>query len=105
VERIQVLGLENHVTLTGYRSDIPELLGLLDIFTLPTFNHEGLPRSILEAMAMGLPVVTTDIRGCREAVIEGQTGFIVPPQNTDQLSAALEKLWQILPWLKVKSSK
>jgi glycosyltransferase involved in cell wall biosynthesis len=92
VERIQVLGLENHVTLTGYRSDIPELLGLLDIFTLPTFNHEGLPRSILEAMAMGLPVVTTDIRGCREAVIEGQTGFIVPPQNTDQLSAALEKI-------------
>ncbi len=92
VEQIKTLDLENHVTLTGYRSDIPELLGLLDVFTLPTFNHEGLPRSILEAMAMGLPVVTTDIRGCRETVIDGQTGFIVPPQNVTKLSEALEKI-------------
>lgn len=65
---------------------------MLDVFTLPTFNHEGLPRSILEAMAMGLPVVTTDIRGCRETVIDGQTGFIVPPQNVTKLSEALEKI-------------
>lgn len=89
VERIRTLGIEDRVTLTGYREDIPELLGLLDIFTLPTFFNEGLPRSILEAMSMGLPVVATNIRGCREAVLDGETGLIVPPQETEPLAEAL----------------
>jgi glycosyltransferase involved in cell wall biosynthesis len=87
--KISNLGIENHVTLTGDRQDIPEVLGLLDVFTLPTFTHEGLPRSILEAMAMGLPVVTTDIRGCREAVLQEKTGLIVPSQDSDRLAEAL----------------
>jgi glycosyltransferase involved in cell wall biosynthesis len=92
IEQICSKGLENHVTLTGYREDTPELLGLLDIFTLPTFTHEGLPRSILEAMAMGLPVVATDIRGCREAVVHGKTGLIVSPQDSNKLAEALQTL-------------
>lgn len=92
VEQIQKLGLEKHVTLTGYREDTPELLGLLDIFTLPTFTHEGLPRSILEAMSMGLPIVATDIRGCREAIVHEETGLIIPPQNSEKLAEALSKL-------------
>ncbi|PHJ65950.1 glycosyl transferase family 1 [Nostoc linckia z18] len=89
IQKIHDLGLEKHVILTGERRDIPELLGLLDIFTLPTFTHEGLPRSILEAMSMNLPVVATDIRGCREAVIHGRTGLIVAPKNTEKLAEAL----------------
>ena len=89
IAKIRNLGIENHVTLTGKRQDIPEVLGLLDVFTLPTFTHEGLPRSILEAMAMGLPVVTTDIRGCREAVLQEKTGLIVPSQDSDKLAEAL----------------
>jgi glycosyltransferase involved in cell wall biosynthesis len=92
LQRIRHLGLENHVTLTGYREDTPELLGLFDIFTLPTFTHEGLPRSILEAMAMELPVVTTDIRGCREAVLDGVNGLIVPPRDSEQLATAFKTL-------------
>ncbi|NMG08829.1 glycosyltransferase family 4 protein [Brasilonema sp. UFV-L1] len=92
LERIHTLGIEKHVTLTGQRQDIPELLGLLDIFTLPTFTHEGLPRSILEAMSMSLPVVATDIRGCREAVVHGKTGAIVRPQDTEKLADALRTL-------------
>lgn len=91
-ERIRILGIEDRVTFTGDRDDIPELLGLLDIFTLPTFTHEGLPRSILEAMAMNLPVVATDIRGCREAVIDGKNGLIVPPMDSEKLAAALATL-------------
>ena len=83
------MGLEKYVTLTGNRQDIPEILGLLDVFTLPTFTHEGLPRSILEAMAMSLPVVATDIRGCRESVLHEETGLIVPPQDSDKLAEAL----------------
>jgi glycosyltransferase involved in cell wall biosynthesis len=92
VERIRTLGIENHVTLAGYRQDIPELLGLLDIFTLPTFTHEGLPRSILEAMSMGLPVVATNIRGCREAIIHEKTGLIIPTQDSEKLANALSTL-------------
>lgn len=92
MERISTLGIEKHVTFTGNRQDIPELLGLLDIFTLPTFTHEGLPRSIVEAMSMGLPVVATDIRGCREAVVHQETGLIVPPQDSEKLAEALGRL-------------
>lgn len=89
IKKIRELGIEKHVILTGKRQDIPEVLGLLDIFTLPTFTHEGLPRSIVEAMSMNLPVVATDIRGCREAVVHGRTGLIVPPKNTEKLAEAL----------------
>lgn len=92
LEQIRSLGIENNVTFTGIRDDIPQLLGLMDIFTLPTYTHEGLPRSILEAMSIGLPVVATDIRGCREAVVHGQTGFIVPPRNSEKLAEALGKV-------------
>jgi glycosyltransferase involved in cell wall biosynthesis len=92
VERIRVLGIENCITLTGQRTDIRELLDILDVFVLPTFHNEGLPRSILEAMAMNLPVVTTDVRGCREAVVHQKTGLIVPPKNSEKLTEALELL-------------
>ena len=90
-QEIQQRNLKDYVTFTGFRSDIPELLGLLDVFALPSYR-EGLPRSILEAMAMALPVVTTDIRGCREAVVDGQTGAIVPPRDGEALADALGKL-------------
>ncbi len=90
-ELIEKHNLDSHVTLTGLRSDIPELLGLVDLFILPSYR-EGLPRSILEAMAMELPVVATDIRGCREAVADGKTGFLVPPQNSEKLAAAVGNL-------------
>ena len=92
LEKIKQLGISDRVVFTGNRSDIPEILGLLNIFCLPTFTHEGLPRSIVEAMAMALPVVTTDIRGCREVVLPERTGFIVPPQDSESLAAALAKL-------------
>jgi glycosyltransferase involved in cell wall biosynthesis len=91
-ERIKTLEIENHVTFTGDRDDIPEVMGLLDIFCLPTYTHEGLPRSIVEAMAMELPVVTTDIRGCREVVLPETTGLIVPPRDSEKLAAALGTL-------------
>jgi glycosyltransferase involved in cell wall biosynthesis len=48
--------------------------------------------TVLEAMAMGLPVVATDVPGCREAVVAGETGFLVPPRNVDELVGAIQKL-------------
>jgi glycosyltransferase involved in cell wall biosynthesis len=92
LQRSQALGIRDRIIFTGFRDDIPELLGLMDIFTLPTYFGEGLPRSILEAMAMGLPVVTTDIRGCREAVKPDVNGCIVPPHDHEQLANALATL-------------
>jgi len=77
--------------LMGYREDIPALLAAADIFCLPS-HFEGLPMSIIEAMLAGLPVVATDIRGPREQVVDGETGFVVPPGEVEQLAAALARL-------------
>ncbi|MGB5351400.1 MAG: glycosyltransferase family 4 protein [Polyangiales bacterium] len=84
-------GLDSHVTFTGFRSDVPELLSLLDIFVLPSYR-EGLPRSILEAMAMELPVVATRIRGCREAVVDRVTGLLVPARDSRALKGAISQI-------------
>ena len=77
--------------LLGYREDVAALLAAADIFCLPS-HFEGLPMSIIEAMLAGLPVVTTDIRGPREQVVEGVTGFLVPPGAVPPLAAALCRL-------------
>lgn len=67
---------ESRIIAPGYRRDIPELLALSDVYVLPSYR-EGLPRSIIEAMAMRKPVIATNIRGCREEVIHGENGFLV----------------------------
>jgi len=63
----------------------------MDIFCLPSWR-EGMPRSIIEAMMMELPVVATNIRGSREEVVEGETGFLVPVKNVNRLHEKLEYL-------------
>lgn len=90
-ERALELGLENEILFLGHRSDIPDILHASDVFILPSFR-EGLPRSIIEAMACGLPVLASDIRGCRELVREGVTGFLVPVFEVDALAARLARL-------------
>jgi glycosyltransferase involved in cell wall biosynthesis len=90
-EYLRAHDLQSQVTFAGFRDDVRDLLGLLDIFVLPSYR-EGLPRSILEAMAMGLPVVTTDVRGCREAVRHGETGLVVPPREGFPLAQGIERL-------------
>jgi glycosyltransferase involved in cell wall biosynthesis len=83
--------LKSRIRLLGYRSDVPELLRAADIFTLPS-HREGMPRSIVEAMLTGLPVVATDIRGSREEVNDGNTGLLVPVRDPKALAAALQRL-------------
>jgi glycosyltransferase involved in cell wall biosynthesis len=83
--------LESAVRLAGFREDIPQLLAVMDFFVLPS-HREGMPRSILEAMAAGLPVVATNIRGCREEVVNGATGLLVPVGDVAQLSQAIMNL-------------
>jgi glycosyltransferase involved in cell wall biosynthesis len=61
---------------------------MMDVFVLPSWR-EGMPRSIIEAMSTGIPVVATDIRGCREEVVHGKTGLLVPPKRPDLLASAI----------------
>ncbi len=83
---------EGWVRWLGPRKDVAELLRGAHIACQPSSYREGLPKSALEAMAAGRPLVATDIPGCREAVVEGETGFLVPPRNPDALAEALQKL-------------
>ena len=76
--------LGSRLILTGEREDIPALLANMDIFCLPSWR-EGMPRSIIEAMMMELPVVATNIRGSREEVIDGETGFLIPVRDVNLL--------------------
>ena len=75
----------------GHRDDIPKLLAESHIVCLPSYR-EGLPKSLLEGLATGRPIVTTDVPGCRETVREGVNGFLVPPRDALALADALEKL-------------
>lgn len=81
-------GLEDACVFTGMRQDMPELYALMDVFVLPS-HREGFPRSPMEASAMGVPSIVTDVRGCRETVIEGETGRFVPLKAPDAIAAAV----------------
>jgi glycosyltransferase involved in cell wall biosynthesis len=82
---------EGIVELWGFRNDIPQVLAGASIACLPSYR-EGLPKSLLESMAAGLPCVTTDVPGCREAVRDGDNGLLVPAKNPSALADALELL-------------
>lgn len=83
--------LKSRVRFLGYRSDVPDILRAADIFTLPS-HREGMPRSVIEAMMVALPVVGTDIRGTREEVLPGETGILVPVGDAAALAEALNRL-------------
>ncbi len=85
------LGLGARVKLLGYRSDVPDLLAACDLFVLAS-AFEGLPVSIMEAMAAGLPVVATAVGGVPEAVMNGETGLLVAPGDPHGLAGALVRL-------------
>jgi glycosyltransferase involved in cell wall biosynthesis len=84
-------GIEKNAVFLGFREDVPSLLRLVDVFALPSYR-EGMPLTILEAMAAGKPVVATNIRGCREEVVNGSTGILVAPQDPHSLSEAILSL-------------
>lgn len=74
------LGLENKVIFAGFCQDIPAILSILDIVAFPSLT-EGFPIAILEAMAMGKPIVATNVGGIKQILSDGKTGFLVPPKD------------------------
>jgi glycosyltransferase involved in cell wall biosynthesis len=80
---------EGLIEYPGQVSDIRLWIAQASVFVLPSYYREGLPRSTQEAMAMGRPVITTDWVGCRETVVEGVNGFMVPIRDPVALSRAM----------------
>ncbi|MGE5264359.1 MAG: glycosyltransferase, partial [Acidobacteriota bacterium] len=84
-------GIADVCHFLGMRRDMPELYALMDVFVLPS-HREGFPRAPMEAAAMRVPCVVTDIRGCRETVEQGRNGLLVPLGNTGALADAIIQL-------------
>lgn len=86
--------LENHVSFFPFTREPNYVFERIDILALPSFYKEGLPNVILEAMSMQLPVISTDLAGIPEVVINGETGYLTDPANIEQFTDAIEKLWE-----------
>jgi glycosyltransferase involved in cell wall biosynthesis len=90
-DRLRRWDNEGVIRWLGARGDMPKLLKSAHIVALPSYR-EGLPKSLLEAMAAGRPIVTTDVPGCREVCAHGVNGLLVPPRDEDALAEALREL-------------
>lgn len=86
-----VNGASKDVTFAGFRTDMPEIFAMLDVFVLASWR-EGLPRSAIEAAAMGKPLVLTDIRGCREVARDGMEGLLIRRGDAESLTDAVLRL-------------
>lgn len=84
---------DNHYILwLGYRTDVKELLMKSHIMAFPSYYMEGLPKSLIEANAVGRPIITSNSVGCRETVIDGYNGFLIPLKDIDTLTEKLDLL-------------
>ena len=81
-----------YIQWLGHRKDVLELLKQSHIMAFPSWYREGLPKSVIEAEAIGRPVVTTNSVGCRDTVIDGKNGFLIPTKDSEALATALKKL-------------
>ena len=90
-QQVASLGLQQNFLFLGRRADIPKILGCCDIAVLPS-RAEGLPNAVLEYTAAGLPVIASRVGGNAELIDDGETGLLVPPEDSSALSSALLKL-------------
>jgi Glycosyltransferase len=88
---LDTVALDADITFLGERDDVEDLYGAMDVYALAS-HREGFPRSAMEAAASGLPIVATNIRGCRQVVASGSTGFLVPVADADALADAIRTL-------------
>ncbi|CAA6680031.1 MULTISPECIES: glycosyltransferase family 4 protein [unclassified Lentimonas] len=81
---------EGYIKYHGVTKDVRPYLREMSVFVLPSFYMEGVPRTILESLSMGRPIVTCNTRGCKETVNEGENGYLIPPRDSEALTVALE---------------
>jgi len=91
IEQLEEWNRSGVLKWLGERADIAQLLAGSHIAVLPSYR-EGLPKSLIEAAAVGRPIVTTDVPGCREVVKDGENGFLVPVKDAKELAIAIQKL-------------
>jgi glycosyltransferase involved in cell wall biosynthesis len=84
--------LHGSVTWVGARKDVKQILALADVFVFPSFYREGVPRVLLEAASMGLPLVAADGPGSNDVVEDGVNGFLVPPKDAAAIADAVLRL-------------
>ena len=92
-ERVKTLGLEGNVSFFPFTDEPNYIFERLDMTVLPSLYKEGLPNVLLESMSMGVPVVSSNIGGVSEIVIEGETGYMVEPGDKSALANAIKKVW------------
>ena len=90
-DSVKKMDLTSNISFLGHRTDVKDLLKAFDVFTLPSL-FEGLPNVVLEAMSAGKPVVASSVDGTVEAVVDGETGLLVPPGDPEKLKDAYIKL-------------
>ncbi len=91
LSREEVESWSDDVEWPGHVPDVRPWLARASVFVLPSYYREGVPRSTQEAMSMARPVITTDAPGCRETVVDGVNGFLVPPRDPQALAEAMER--------------
>jgi len=89
-EQLERWSKEGIIEYLGKTNDVRPYIAEASVYVLPSYR-EGTPRSVLEAMSMGRPIITTDAPGCRETVIDGKNGFLVPVKDVDALKSTMEK--------------
>lgn len=87
----KTLGVDEQVIFLGHRNDVPKLLNIADAFIFPSLQ-EGLPMALMEAMAVGLPIVCSDIRGNRDLITQMKGGYLYPPTNIDGFVDGMERI-------------
>ena len=87
--RVKAMELDHAVTMTGFRRDVPEIMAALDVLVLPSTRSEATSQVIVQAMAVGTPVVATAIGGSPEVIVDGKTGRLVAPNDAPALAAAI----------------
>jgi glycosyltransferase involved in cell wall biosynthesis len=93
-ELVQTMGLEGHISFFPFTSEPQFVFERIDATVLPSLYKEGLPNVLLESMSMDVPVVSSDLGGVGEIVIEGETGYKVEPGDSQGLAEAIRKLWE-----------
>jgi len=96
-EQMSIWTAEGFVRYLGVSDDVRKEIAEADCVVLPSFYREGIPRSLLEAAAMGRPIITTDAVGCKEVVEDGVTGFLCQRQNAESLAEAMLKIIELSP--------
>jgi glycosyltransferase involved in cell wall biosynthesis len=90
--QVRQLGLKERVRFLGFHADVLPFYAAMDVVVLPSIAGEGLPRTLLEASFLGIPVIGTDLSGVPEIIADGETGFVVPPGAVDPLAKRMTQL-------------